>query len=155
MPYKMGAPPPCAPGYGGAGCKREIGAGADYVDEEDTLPPWAGQDVKKISQLKKFWKRQIVEAAAISGSSTEPARIAGPSLSLSLSHARARSLALSLALARACSLCLGHACALGSCSAGFSTHPSQVASLFVWCSGEDARMRPHARLRACAHTLTR
>ena len=77
MPYKMGAPPPCAPGYGGAGCKRELGSGADYVDEEDTIPPWAGQDMKKISQFKKYWKRQIVEAAAISGSSTDPARIAG------------------------------------------------------------------------------
>ena len=101
MPYKMGAPPPCAPGYGGAGCKREIGAGADYVDEEDTLPPWAGQDVKKISQLKKFWKRQIVEAAAISGSSTEPARIAGLSLSLSLFLTRALALSLFRSRSRA------------------------------------------------------
>ena len=77
FPYKMGAPPPCAPGYGGAGCKREIGAGADYVDEEDTLPPWAGQDKKKIAQLRKFWRKQILEAAAVSGAATDPLKIAG------------------------------------------------------------------------------
>ncbi len=83
------------------------------MDEEDTLPPWAGQDKKKIAQvcdvkrvlpggpaarvvwhgtsdglrkalgdvvpwqLKKFWKKQMVEAAAIAGASTDPMRIAG------------------------------------------------------------------------------
>jgi len=28
--------------------------GADYVDEEDALPPWAGQDKKKIAQVGDF-----------------------------------------------------------------------------------------------------
>eukprot|EP00961_Rhodomonas_salina_P118756 1598528-Rhodomonas_salina.3 len=32
-PYKLKAPPPCAPGYGGAFCKIELGTGGDYVDE--------------------------------------------------------------------------------------------------------------------------
>ena len=41
LPYKMGAPPPCTPGYGGAFCKKELGTGGDYVDEEDEPPPWA------------------------------------------------------------------------------------------------------------------
>ena len=71
----MAAPPPCAPGYGGAECKREPGAGADYVDEEETLPPWVNK--KSVKALTRYWKRHIRRNAAISGSSTEPEKIAG------------------------------------------------------------------------------
>ena len=55
-PYKTRAPPPCAPGYGGAFCKRELGTGGDYVDREDTPPPWA--QMKDVARLKAFWKEQ-------------------------------------------------------------------------------------------------
>jgi hypothetical protein len=59
-PYKRGAPPPCSPGYGGAFCKKELGTGGDYVDEEDEPPPWANMgDVKR---LKQFWKEQYALA---------------------------------------------------------------------------------------------
>mmetsp|Transcript_6729 Transcript_6729/g.15523 ORF Transcript_6729/g.15523 Transcript_6729/m.15523 type:complete len:950 (-) Transcript_6729:93-2942(-) len=75
LPYKIAAPPPCAPGYGGAECKREPGAGADYVDEEETLPPWV--DKKSVKTLVRYWKRHIKRNAAISGSATEPEKIAG------------------------------------------------------------------------------
>uniref|UniRef100_A0A6T7TMM8 PDZ domain-containing protein n=1 Tax=Hanusia phi TaxID=3032 RepID=A0A6T7TMM8_9CRYP len=56
LPYKQRAPPPCAPGYGGAFCKIELGTGADYVDEEDEPPPWA--QMKDVKRLKQFWKEQ-------------------------------------------------------------------------------------------------
>ena len=152
MPYKMGAPPPCAPGYGGAGCKREIGAGADYVDEEDTLPPWAGQDVKKISQLKKFWKRQIVEAAAISGSSTEPARIAGLSLSLSLFLTRA--LALSLFRSRSRARALSASAMLAPWALVLQASPHTLHKSRLSLSGAVARTRECALTRGCAHAHT-
>ena len=60
IPYKQKAPPPCTPGYGGAFCKRELGTGGDYVDDEDVPPPWANMgDVKR---LKQFWKEQYAMA---------------------------------------------------------------------------------------------
>lgn len=55
-PYKLKAPPPCAPGYGGAFCKIELGTGGDYVDEEDQPPPWA--QMADVTRLKAFWKEQ-------------------------------------------------------------------------------------------------
>lgn len=75
LPYKYGAPPPCAPGYGGAFCKRELGAGADYVDEEDTIPPWA--NTESVGQLKRFWKKTLKEHARIAGAPTDINQIAG------------------------------------------------------------------------------
>ena len=77
MPYKMGAPPPCAPGYGGAACKRELGAGADYVDEEDTIPPWAGVDKEVVAKLQRFWKKMLMENARIAGAPTDINQVAG------------------------------------------------------------------------------
>ncbi|MGB1600315.1 MAG: hypothetical protein ACPIOQ_46650, partial [Promethearchaeia archaeon] len=56
IPYKRGAPPPCAPGYGGAFCKIELGTGGDYVDVEDVPPPWA--NMADVTRLKQFWKEQ-------------------------------------------------------------------------------------------------
>jgi len=55
-PYKDRAPGPCAPGYGGAFCKKELGTGADYVDEEDVPPPWA--NMNDVARLKAFWREQ-------------------------------------------------------------------------------------------------
>ena len=56
IPFKRSAPPPCAPGYGGAFCKKELGTGGDYVDEEDQPPTWA--NMKDVARLKAFWKEQ-------------------------------------------------------------------------------------------------
>ena len=47
-------------GYGGAFCKRELGTGGDYVDEEDVPPPWA--NMGDVQRLKQFWKEQYALA---------------------------------------------------------------------------------------------
>ena len=47
-------------GYGGAFCKKELGTGGDYVDQEDVPPPWA--NMGDVQRLKQFWKEQYALA---------------------------------------------------------------------------------------------